>query len=356
MVTYEEILGRMTQEYTRLSGIEPSTASDVYIRLCVLAGEIYNTAVNTQWLKRQVFVGTATGEYLDLHAAERGITRRGSSPSLGSVVFSLELGALVDAVIPKGTIVSTSGEEPLCFETTSQVTIKAGTYSVSAPVRAISHGSKYNVAPGRISVIVTSVTGNMKVTNPEACESGTDTESDESLRERVVASYKNASNGTNCAYYEKVATEIPGITAASAVPKGRGAGTVDVYVASAGSSVADETLKQVQDTLSELREVNVDVLVKRAVPAIINLNLRIDICDGYEFDEVKKACTQALRDYIDSRGVGGNVLLTEAGERVFHIEGVREYSFDSYGNSDVRCANSHYPVTGTINVTQGVLE
>ncbi len=356
MVTYEEILNRMLGEYRKLSGVEPSKASDIYVRMCVLAGEIYNTAVNMDWLKRQMFVGTATGEYLDYHGEQRGITRRGSSPSLGEVVFSIDIGAIIDFVIPKGTVVSTSGEEPLCFETTSPATLKQGDCSVRVPVRAISHGSKYNVAPGKISVIVTALSGNMKVTNPETCESGTDTESDESLRERVIASYKTPSNSTNCAYYEKVATEIPGITAAAAVPKGRGAGTVDVYVASSGSSVADETLNKVQDTLSRLREVNVDVLVKRAVPAIVHINLKIDVCDGYEFEDVKEACTEALRNYIDTRGVGGNVLLTEAGERVFHIEGVREYSFDAHGNFDVRCAKSHYPVTGTINVTQGVLE
>lgn len=356
MVTYEDILNRMLGEYRKLSGIEPSKASDVYVRMCVLAGEIYNTAVNMDWLKRQMFVGTATGEYLDYHAAQRGITRRESSAALGEVVFSVEIGAIVDFVIPKGTVVSTSGEEPLCFETTSSAVLKQGKYSVSVPVKAISHGSKYNVAPGKITVIVTSLSGNMKVTNPETCESGTDTESDESLRERVIASYKTPSNGTNCAYYEKVATEIPGITAAAAVPKGRGAGTVDVYVASYGSSVADETLNKVQETLSKLREVNVDVLVKRAVPALIHLNLKIDVCDGYEFEDVKADCEEALRSYIDSRGVGGKVLLTEAGERVFHIEGVREYSFDVQGNSDVRCGKTHYPVTGTITVTKGVLE
>ncbi len=356
MVTYDEILSRMLSEYKRRSGIEPSKASDIYVRLCVLAGELYNTAVNIEWLKRQVFVSTATGEYLDLHASQRGLTRRGSSASVGSVEFSNDLGALINIVIPKGTIVSTSGESPLCFETTKEVTMKQGTYKVSAPIKALAHGSKYNVAPGKISVIVTAVEGNMKVTNPETCESGTDTESDERLRERVVASYKSVSNGTNCAYYEKVATEIPGITSAGIMPGGRGAGTVDVYVASSGSSVADEVLRQVQDTLSKLREVNVDVLAIRAIPAIINLNLKIDICDGYEFDDVKEACINSLREYIDSRGVGGKVLLTEAGERVCHIEGVKEYSFSSYENSNVRCENSHYPVTGTIKVTLGVLE
>ncbi len=355
MVTYDEILSSMLSKYSQISGIEPSKTSDIYVRLCVLAGELYNTSVNIEWLKRQAFAGTATGEYLDLHAAERGITRRGASFSVGSVKFTSELGALIDIVIPKGTVVSTAGEFPLCFETTADVTMKQGAYTVTAPIRAIAQGAKYNVAPGKITVIVTAVQGNLKVTNPETCRSGTDTESDESLRERVVASYKNASNGTNCAYYEKVATQIPGITAARAVPRGRGAGTVDVYVASSDSSVADETLRKVQDTLAQLREVNVDVLAKKAVPAVINLNLRIDLCDGYEFENVKNACINALREYINSRGVGGNVLLTEAGERIYHVEGVREYTFDSYENSDIRCENSHYPVMGTINVTQGVL-
>lgn len=351
MITYNGILRRMTEEYTELSGIVPQKTSDIYIRLSVLAGEIYNTAVNMEWLKNQMFPATATGEYLDRHAAERGIVRREASHSVGSVLFSLEQVAAYDMVIPKGTMVATDSQEPLCFETVGETVVSAGTSSAYADIKAIDKGAKWNVAQNRIKLIVTSVAGDYKVTNPDPCYGGTDTEGDESLRERIISSYKNTSNGTNCAYYERIALGIPGVTSASVVPRGRGAGTVDVYIA---GDASEETVQQVQSELSSLREVNVDVKVYKANSAVINLVLNLEVKEGYEFTEVKNKCIAAIKEYISSRGVGGNVLLTEAGECVYHIEGVKEYSFSSYTNSDTRCLKNQYPVAGTITVTEGI--
>ncbi len=355
MITYDEILERMRSKYTECTGIVPSEVSDISVRLRVLAGEIYSSAVNMEWLKNQMFASTATGKYLEYHAAERGLSRREASCAVGTVIFSLDEAAVTDVVIPKGTLVSTSGEKPLCFETTSQEVIYAGTYSAHAEIVAFDRGRKYNVPARKISVIVTPVTGALKVVNPDPCTSGTDTESDESLRARVIASYTYASNGTNCAYYEKIATETAGVASAAVVPRDRGAGTVGIYIAAQGTEASDETLQAVQEKINTLREVNVDALVHKAPPAVINLNLKIDVKDGYEFGAVKEACSDALREYIETRGVGGNVLLTEAGERVYHVEGVKEYSFDSYANSDTRCEKTFYPVTGTISITRGVL-
>ena len=353
-MTYNGILKKMTEEYTQLSGIVPQETSDIYVRLSVLAGEIFNTAVNMEWLKNQVFPSTATGEYLDRHAEERGLTRRQASYATGSVVFSLEQVAAYDMVIPAGTMVATDSLEPLCFETISEAVVYAGTYSAYADIKAVDKGSKWNVAQNRIKLIVTSVAGDFTVTNPDPCVSGAETESDESLRERVISSYKNTSNGTNCAYYEKIALEFPGVDSAAVVPRGRGAGTVDVYIACGGSDASEETVEEVQNKLSKLREVNVDVAVYNANSAVINLVLNLEVKDGYEFSEVSDECVRAIKEYIASRGVGGSVLLTEAGECVYHIDGVKEYSFSSYANSDTRCLKSQYPVAGTITVVEGI--
>lgn len=354
METYDEILSKMTEKYKELSGITPHEASDTGIRLRVLAGEIFNSLVNMEWLKNQMFADTATGEYLDYHGAERGLERRAASCAQGSVIFSVSQAALSDVVIPAGTVVATEGEEPLRFETTQEVTLYAGDLSVYADIIALTTGRAGNAAAGKITVIVTPPSGDLQVTNPDPCESGSDTESDESFRSRIISSFANASNGTNCAYYERVATEISGVASAGVVPRGRGAGTVDVYVASQGTDVSDEVLAVVQETLSRLREVNVDVAAYKAQKATIHMRLNLEVKPGYEFEEVKEQCIEALSEYISSRGVGGNVLLTEAGERIYHIDGVKEYSFSSYANSDSRCGYDYYPVPGSIRVVEGI--
>ncbi|MGN0452782.1 MAG: baseplate J/gp47 family protein [Ruminococcus sp.] len=355
MITYEEIYRRMKEKYAELSGAVPDDVSDIALRLRVLGGEIYSSLVNAEWIKRQMFADTAEGEYLDRHAESRGLLRRGAGFTSGEVTFSLSQPAVADVEVPKGTIVATSGEAPLRFETLFAVVIGQGETEATAFVRALEGGRAYNVKAGEIRIMVTSPAGVDSVSNRKSFSGGTDTESDEALRQRIIDSFKLVSNGTNCAYYKNSALSVEGVSGAGVVPRARGAGTVDVYISADGTAVSDETLQNTQNTLSKLREVNVDVLVKKAEAAYTSLYIRLDVKDGFEFSVVKDRCIAEINDYVASRGVAGSVILTEAGERIFHIEGVKEYCFVPSINADLRCGENQYPVLKTLVITEGVV-
>lgn len=352
MQTYDEILQRMTDKYTEFSGIVPDERSDIGIRLRVLAGEIYSNAVNAEWLKRQMFVSTAEGEYLDMHAGERGIVRREATPSYGEVTFSVSEASAANISIPKGTVVATFASL-LRFETLQDAVLYSGETSVTVKAKSVGAGREYNVLKDEISVMVTPPSGIEGVTNSAAFSGGCDAEGDESLRERVEKSLKSPVNSTNCAYYESMAESVDGVSSAAAVPRGRGVGTVDVYIAADGSEASDETVSKVQSLLSEEREVNVDVLVKKAEPTSVDFYLKIEILEGYGFDDVKDRCRAAISDFIASRGVGGEVLMCQVAEKVYHTEGVKEFKFVSQINSDYRGDSSTFPVAGTISIIRG---
>ena len=354
MESYNSILSRMKNKYAELSGNTPSDNSDISVRLSVLAGEIYSSLVNMEWLKRQMFASTAQGEYLDLHAQERGLVRRQPSCAVGSVIFSVSEPAVADINIPAGTVVATQEETPLRFETTQAVVIPVGATSAHAQIKATDTGRKYNVSAGKITVMVTPPASVESVTNPDPCISGTDTEGDESLRARIIESYKFASNGTNCAYYKTEALQVEGVAGAGVVPRGRGAGTVDVYISGEGTEVSEEVIAQVQEKLQLLREVNVDVMVYSAESESVNMLIYLDVEDGYEFDEVKDNCTDAITEYIGSRGVGGSVLLNQIVDLLFHLEGVRDFYIPSGSNYNIRCAEYKFPVAGSIRFVEGV--
>ncbi len=354
MRTYKEILSAMVGEYEGLSGFSLHESSDVYKKLQVLSGEIYSCLVNLNWLKGQMFADTATGEYLDRHGLERGLSRRTASRASGEVSFRITEAALTNLVVPSGTVVSTAGENPLLFETTEEAILRAGELKATVPVVSMGEGKEYNVRPGAVSVMVTPPTGFEAVSNEEALVGGSDVESDESLRGRILESYKNASNGTNCAYYKNVALQVPGITGAGVVPRGRGVGTVDVYIASSKGAVSDEELSKAQAILSEAREVNVDVKVFKANPAPVWFYALVEIEEGYEFEEVEENCRKAVEDYVSTRGVGGKFLLTEAGDRIFHTPGVKEYLLTAFNNSDYICENDEYPVLERFSITEGI--
>ena len=117
MKTYEEIYESMKQAYETERGDEVDEASDIAIRLRVLAGEIYNMQTELEWTKRQFFAATATGEYLDYIALQRGLERKPARKAKGALTFSLEEAKNFAVAIPAGTVVATDGEVPVRFVT-----------------------------------------------------------------------------------------------------------------------------------------------------------------------------------------------------------------------------------------------
>ena len=98
--TYEAILTRMNDTFTSLAGFEPEQASDIGLRMKLLAGESYALTAEIDWLRQQMFPHTATGEQLDLHAQQRGLIRRKGQKAAGIVVFMLEMPLEYSFVIP----------------------------------------------------------------------------------------------------------------------------------------------------------------------------------------------------------------------------------------------------------------
>ena len=88
MESYEMIVQRMKNRYAGYAGFEPAEESDIMIRLRVLAAEIYQNQVQAEYIRSQLFPQTATGEYLDRHAAERGLSRKQATAASGGVAFT----------------------------------------------------------------------------------------------------------------------------------------------------------------------------------------------------------------------------------------------------------------------------
>ena len=146
METYEEIYQRMCERYRQESGAPFDEASDIAIRLRVLAGELYNMQTSMEWLKRQLFPSKATGEFLDRFAQQRGLVRRSASKATGKLRFSVNEVKLSPVVIPAGTVVSTSGEHPVRIYTTEDSEIPPLTYSVLVAAEAEKAGYSPEIA------------------------------------------------------------------------------------------------------------------------------------------------------------------------------------------------------------------
>ena len=88
--SYDEILERMENKYFELTGHEAAECGDIGIRLRLLAGELYSLGSNMDWLKRQMYFTTATGEQLDMYAMQRGLKRIRGKKSSGELAIVLD--------------------------------------------------------------------------------------------------------------------------------------------------------------------------------------------------------------------------------------------------------------------------
>lgn len=339
----------MLVTYEEESGFRPENESDIMLRLRALAGELYQEHIFAEYILRQMFPMTATGEYLEAHAAQRGITRKSGTSAVGKVTFYAAGDEHGDILIPQGTEVCTT-EEMLRFVTDSEAVLPENTESVQVKVTAAKIGKAYNIRNNSIGIMVTPVLGIGAVKNTDAFSGGTDDESDDQLRERVEESYRDISNGANEAYYRSIAMSVDGVYSASAVGCGRGVGTVDVYALGKGKVLTLDQFRKIQALLDEKREINVDAKVFSPNAFTVNLYIRLTVADGYDFDTVAENVKTAVTDYINDLGIGKSVWLSDVGDVIYHIEGVAGYRFlEGYG-SDVEISPKRYAKAGNILV------
>lgn len=326
MTDFNQIFEEMKEEFRSLSGVNADDASDIGIRLRVVAGQLFALYSKCDWLLRQAFPQTASGEYLDLHAQQRSLTRKSAYKALGEITFYRETESLTDIVIPKGTICSTLGGNAKRFITTEDGVLQAGLLSVTVSAQAESAGKDYNCAANTITVMVTAPQGIISATNEKEFTGGYDIEDDESLRKRLQNTYSDISNGANAAFYREIALKHSDIGDANAVPRARGRGTVDVAVFSASNTPpSQQVIDEVMQMLNDAREVGTDVRVYAAQE--IAVPIRIDVLAGIGFSaqDVISSVTDAVTSFIHNIGIGKTMYLKDLHTLLSNIKGVENY-------------------------------
>ena len=108
-MTFDAIYDRMAAAYAAQAGYRPEDASDAGIRLKVLAGEIYAALCSLRTVEAEAFPQTTSGAALDLHAGERGLSRKPAVQATGALLFFRETPLEYDIEIPAGTVCAASG-------------------------------------------------------------------------------------------------------------------------------------------------------------------------------------------------------------------------------------------------------
>lgn len=197
------IYERMCAIFAEEAGFVPNDGCDAMVRLYALASEVQSLLAQADWVLDQSFPQTAVGQYLDYHAETRALTRLPAAKAAGVLRFSAPSAAVTDYEIEQGSVAMTSGG--VRFETTEKATLAKGETYVDVPASAVEAEASGNAIAGAIHLMSVYPVGITQCTNPEAFSGGSDEESDEKLRERVLESYKRLPNGANAAFYEQEA-------------------------------------------------------------------------------------------------------------------------------------------------------
>lgn len=339
----------MKAKYTEESGAEFDDASDIAIRMRVLAGEIYNMQTSAEFLKRQLFASTASGEFLDKLAEQRGLSRRAAEKARGVLTFRVNEVRTMAVPIPRGTVVSTDTERPVRVCTSVDSELPAMTYSVQVPAEAETAGYRGNIASGCAQIPVSVPAEIDSVRNVNSFTGGKNIESDDDLRLRIQNSYFNQPNGMNAAYYISLATSIEGVAKAGVQSQSHGTGSLSVFVRGTDGAVSAEKLAEVQSALDAGRGVNTRVYAEHATAQMYDMDVTVVARPGYSTQEVEELCTEAFEAYIESLPIGGKLYVSALGKRLFDTGCIENCSFDS-SMTDVTLTASKYFTPGDVYI------
>jgi uncharacterized phage protein gp47/JayE len=299
----------------RLPGAEAALRRSVLgVLTRVFAGAVDGLYGYLTWLARQIFPDTAEGVYLDRWAAIWGVSRKPAARAFGA----LRVTGFAGAVVPIGTAwawqggIDAEGQAlpTVIVEATEEVTLPpTGFALVSA--RAAEAGAGSTLPVGARLSLVNALPGIFADARVEtAWGGGADVESDDSLRERLLARIQRPPEGGAVHDYLAWALAVPGVSRAWIYPHRMGLGTVGVAVMWQSGGGADRTatdgeLQLVFNFIDDRRPVTAGVFVFALQSVAINLTIRLKPPS----QAVKDAVRANLLDLFMREGAPGGVLL-----------------------------------------------
>lgn len=352
-----------------------------------------------QGVYNSFFVLKSSGANLDDLAAELEVYRK---PAVNAYV-ELQIDGYVDpdspTIIPEETQFSTPDGQ--VFSTMADTTItQQATYVDSGgntqPLEdddgnalgrqlvqavAIETGTASNVMPNTIINPEDSIDGFYAVTNPSAATGGGDPETDDELRQRVLANRLNTPNSTPDGIQTAI-KNLSGVTdvrlinnnTMSADSYGNPAKSVHLYVI--GGADADivqtyfdylppqsNTVGSVMGTATDIGGRQYIVAFDRAetVPVFIKVDIHIDDTK-FDTDNGPANIKTNIINYFDTLGMGDKVLYSKLFAPAYSPVGVTDValtlgtSLDKLTEADVSVSDFQLAVTSSANITVNIIE
>lgn len=308
-----EIISRIETDYVSRLGIkEPARAAFVRAQSRAFAGAVHGLYGFLEFISQQALPDTAVDEYLDRWCAIFGIYRIPATYASGSVTIT----GISGNIVPAGTILQTGDQ--IQYETTADATLASGT--ATAPVTALTAGDIGNLPAASAISFQSPVAGiNSSATVAAGgLTGGSDQETTESLRQRLIARIQTPPQGGNAADYEKWAQEgHPDVTRVWVTPLEMGAGTVTVRFVTddvAGGPIPSTPIVDaVSAYIQTKRPVTANVFV--VAPVLNEVDFSIQLSPNTIATQA--AVLSELKDlFIRDGAPGGTILISRVREAI----------------------------------------
>lgn len=329
----------------------------------VMSALAYSVYGYLDWIAQMAVPFTARDEFLEAWAALIGVFRKDATAASGSASFT----GSPSVTLVEGTPLTRQDGTP--YTTTADGTTDT-LGNVTVPIVAAVMGSATNCDDGTPIAIDTPIVGigSSGVTSGP-CTGGSDQETDDQLRTRMLAKYRAPPQGGAAVDYQEWATEVPGCTRAWVQPNGMGPGSVvvrpmfDVTEAAHGGfpqgtdgcatsetrgPTATGDQLAVADHIWPVQPVTALVWVIAPVPHEIDVT--IDALDPNTSD-MQATILASLDDmFLAVAEVGGTIYPSDLYNAVLAAPGIVHFTM-SAPTAPVTVAAGELPVMGTLSVS-----
>lgn len=297
----QSVLDACIAEYERLTGRPLYPAQSERLLINLIAYREHLVRVGIQEAAEQNLVAFARAPMLDYLGELVGVIRIPAQPARCILRFSLDAPAVSPVFIPSGTGVY-SNDGKYLFTTEADRTIEAGVVAIDVSAVADTAGEAANsLQPGNVSTLADDVTDeSLSVCNVDATSGGSDEETDEHFRERIMLAPEVFSvAGSELAYRYHALSASSSITDVGVVSPSPG--VVDLYPLTTRGLPDSATLALVKAAVGseKVRPLTDQVNVSAPERVAYALSIRLTLYRNADAETSRKRALAALSAHAD---------------------------------------------------------
>lgn len=304
---------------------------------------VQETQIDT--LLNRAFATTATGDDLDLCGADVGLDRKQATYATVPVRVEGYPNQMV------GTDVKITFSN-LVFTCTENKNIPEEGF-VDVTFKCDSPGVDGNVDEGTVFDFVGSYYGLTSAVATGDGAGGTDKESDDDYRERILFKIRSEASSGNKAHYQLWAESVDGVGKAIILPLWNGNGTVKVLISTPDKTdPTEELLQRVSDYIEDNAPIGATVTVASVDYVDIDITADCVIDESGSTTTVKAEFSEYLKNYLDTADL--TVSYLRMSDLLFNCKGVEDitnYTMNG-GKVSINLAQTEVARVGNIIINE----